>query len=257
MPCLQTWLTVGYGVFPLHGMANYGSVRFTFGSFSTGYSTWYFFLVPLRPRFQVNRTVTKMWSVNSADHGLAGENCPYLRHLTVDKQKRTARFKSAQPGKDRTQLFWTSAPFLTTQKWLYHCLLRKYRRSSHWYQRSRSSESLMGWRGMKKFFTSHGSRGGRAAWLTEMELKSWFNEIYFMRIFQRSTVLWSAVNLHPKARQRSCAENPNMPQRRNPGNAYHCSWINRRFNCFHWFNMTNKHDYDNIWCIWVLLIILY
>ncbi len=32
-----------YGPFPLHGTARYGSVRFTFGGFSTGYCTWYFF----------------------------------------------------------------------------------------------------------------------------------------------------------------------------------------------------------------------
>ncbi len=31
------------GAFPLHGTARYGSVRFTFGGFSTGYCTWYFF----------------------------------------------------------------------------------------------------------------------------------------------------------------------------------------------------------------------
>ncbi len=35
------------------------------------------FLVPLRSRFQVNRTVTKTWRVNSADHWLAGENRHY------------------------------------------------------------------------------------------------------------------------------------------------------------------------------------
>lgn len=110
------------------------------------------FLVPLRSRFQVNRTVTKKWSVNSADHRLAGKNCPYLLHLTVDKQKRTARFKSAQPGKDRTQVFWSSAPFLTTPKWLYHCLLRKYRHSSHWYQRSRSKRELDGVTRNENFF---------------------------------------------------------------------------------------------------------
>ncbi len=36
----------------------YGTVRFTFGGFSTGYCTWYF-LVPPRPGFQAIRTVTK------------------------------------------------------------------------------------------------------------------------------------------------------------------------------------------------------
>ncbi len=39
------------GAFPLHGTAWYGSVRFTFGGFSTGYCacTWYFFSTTLVP----------------------------------------------------------------------------------------------------------------------------------------------------------------------------------------------------------------
>ncbi len=70
---------VCYGACPLHGTARYGSVRFTFGVFSTGYCTWYLvlFLVPPRQRFQAIRTVTKTWRVNSADHWLAGENRHY------------------------------------------------------------------------------------------------------------------------------------------------------------------------------------
>ncbi len=49
------------GTFPLHGMARYGSVRFTFG----GVFQWVLylvpgtFLVPPRPGFQAIRTVTK------------------------------------------------------------------------------------------------------------------------------------------------------------------------------------------------------
>ncbi len=50
------------GAFPLHGTSRYGSVRFIFGRFSTGYCTWYLvpgtFLVPPRPGFQAIRTVT-------------------------------------------------------------------------------------------------------------------------------------------------------------------------------------------------------
>ncbi len=44
-----------------HCMVRHGTVRFTFGGFSTGYCTWYLilFLVPLRSRFHANRTVTK------------------------------------------------------------------------------------------------------------------------------------------------------------------------------------------------------
>ncbi len=33
-----------YGAFPLHGTARYGTLRFTFGGFSTGYCTWYLIL---------------------------------------------------------------------------------------------------------------------------------------------------------------------------------------------------------------------
>ncbi len=35
---------LSYGAFPLHGTARYGTVRFTFGGFSTGYCTWYLIL---------------------------------------------------------------------------------------------------------------------------------------------------------------------------------------------------------------------
>ncbi len=64
---------------------------------------------------------------------------------------------------------------------------------------------------------------------------------------QWSMVLWSVVNLHPKARGPSRVETPNTLSRRNPGNPYSCSWINRRFNCFHWFNVTNKHTTTTIY----------
>ncbi len=36
--------TLTNGAFPLHGTARYGTVRFTFGGFSTGYCTWYLIL---------------------------------------------------------------------------------------------------------------------------------------------------------------------------------------------------------------------
>ncbi len=67
------------GAFPLHGTARYGTVRFTFGGFSTGvlYLVPDTFLVPLRSRFHASRTVTKTLRVNSADHWLAGENRHY------------------------------------------------------------------------------------------------------------------------------------------------------------------------------------
>ncbi len=88
---------VTYGAFPLHGTAQYRSL-FLGGGGGGVHWTWYFFLVPPRPRFQANSTVTKTWRVNSADHWLAGENSHCLRHWTCDTgHNRPARFKSAQP----------------------------------------------------------------------------------------------------------------------------------------------------------------
>ncbi len=81
----------------------HGSVRLTFGEFSTGYRTGYLvlFSVPPHPRFQANRTITKTWRVNSSDPWLAGENHHCLRHWTCGtRHNRPARFKSAQPAKD-------------------------------------------------------------------------------------------------------------------------------------------------------------
>ncbi len=60
----------------------YGTVRFGTVHF-WGFFHWVLylvpgtFLVPPQPRFQANRTVTKTWRVNSADHRLAGENRHY------------------------------------------------------------------------------------------------------------------------------------------------------------------------------------
>ncbi len=98
------------GAFPLHGTARYGTVHF-WGVFHwVLYLVPDTFLVPLRSRFHASRTVTKTWRVNSADHWLAGEN----RHYCVTElatrdpplQPLPARFKSAQPAKDRTQLLF-------------------------------------------------------------------------------------------------------------------------------------------------------
>ncbi len=112
------------------------------------------FLVPPRPRFQAICTVTKTWRVNSTYHWLAGENRHYC-HWTCDTRPSStalpARFKSAQPAKDRTQLlFEQTHHFVSTKKCMFCCLLRKYTRSSRWSPRSGSSESFMGWRGIKK-----------------------------------------------------------------------------------------------------------
>ncbi len=99
------------GAFPLHGTAQFSTAHFW------GVFHWVqylvLFLVPPRPRFQASCTVTKTWRVNSADHWLAGENRHCLRHWTCGtRHNRAARFKSAQPVKDRTQLFWMSTPFV-------------------------------------------------------------------------------------------------------------------------------------------------
>ncbi len=54
-------------------------------------------------------------------------------NLRLQTQHRPARFKSAQPAKDRTQfLFEQTHLFVSTKKWLFRGLLRKYRRSSRW-----------------------------------------------------------------------------------------------------------------------------
>ncbi len=65
-----------------HCMVRHGTVRFGTVHF-WGVFHWVLylvpdtFLVPLQPRFQAIRTVTKTWRVNSADHWLAGENRHY------------------------------------------------------------------------------------------------------------------------------------------------------------------------------------
>ncbi len=87
-----------------HCMVRYGSVRVTFGGFSTRYSTWYLVLFLVPPRFQANRTVTKTWRVNSADHWLAREN----RHLTCGTRHKRHPLDLIKTG--RTQLFWESGP---------------------------------------------------------------------------------------------------------------------------------------------------
>ncbi len=93
-----------------YGMVRYGTVHF-WGVFHwVLYLVPDTFLVPLRSRFQASRTVTKTWRENSADHWLAGENRHYWTHWTCDTRPSStalpARFKSAQPAKDRMQLLF-------------------------------------------------------------------------------------------------------------------------------------------------------
>ncbi len=60
-----------------HCMVRHGTVHF-WGVFHwVLYLVPDTFLVPLRSRFHANRTVTKTWRVNSADHWLAWENRHY------------------------------------------------------------------------------------------------------------------------------------------------------------------------------------
>ncbi len=69
------WAIVIMALF--HCMVRHGTVHF-WGVFHwVLYLVPDTFLVPLRSRFQVSRTVTKTWCVNSADHWLAGENRHY------------------------------------------------------------------------------------------------------------------------------------------------------------------------------------
>ncbi len=108
----------------------YGTVRFGTVHF-WGVIHWVLylvpgtFLVPPRPGFQAIRTVTKTWRVNSADHWLAGENRHYC--VTELATHRPARFKSAQPVKERTQLLFEQTHlFVSTKKCMFRCLLRMF-----------------------------------------------------------------------------------------------------------------------------------
>ncbi len=91
-----------------HGTVRYGSLL---GGFPLGTvpGTWYFFSTT-SVEVPSSRTVTKTWRVNSADHWMAGEKSSLLRHWTCDTRPSStalpARFKSAQPAKDRTQLLF-------------------------------------------------------------------------------------------------------------------------------------------------------
>ncbi len=88
-----------------HGTVRYGSLL---GGFPLGTvpGTWYFFSTT-SVEVPSSRTVTKTWRVNSADHWMAGENRHYcITELATRDPPLPARFKSAQPAKDRTQLLF-------------------------------------------------------------------------------------------------------------------------------------------------------
>ncbi len=77
------------------------------------------FLVPPWPRYQANRTVTKSWRVNSADHWLAGENSHCLRHWTCGTRlnRPLDLNQHSQRRIDRNCFEWAHLS-LTTKKWL-------------------------------------------------------------------------------------------------------------------------------------------
>ncbi len=96
------------GAFPLHGTARYGSLL---GGFPLGTvpGTWYFFSttsaeVPSEPYRYQNVMCKLCWSL------IGRRKSSLLRHWTCDTRPSStalpARFKSAQPAKDRTQLLF-------------------------------------------------------------------------------------------------------------------------------------------------------
>ncbi len=102
-----------YGAFPLHGTVRYGTVRYgsLLGGFPLGTvpGTWYFFSttsveIPSEPYRYQNVTCKLCWSL------IGRRKLSLLRHWTCDTRPSStalpARFKSAQPAKDRTQLLF-------------------------------------------------------------------------------------------------------------------------------------------------------
>ncbi len=99
------WLMALFHCMVRHGTVRHGSLL---GGFPLGTvpGTWYFFSTT-SVEVPSSRTVTKTWRVNSADHWMAGENRHYcVTELATRDPPLPARFKSAQPAKDRTQLLF-------------------------------------------------------------------------------------------------------------------------------------------------------
>ncbi len=134
-PTILWILRIRTYAFPLHGTARYGSLL---GGFPLGTvpGTWYFFSttsaeVPSVPYRYQNVTCKLCWSL------IGRRESSLLRHWTCDTRPSStalpARFKSAQPAKERTQLlFLQTHIFASTTNYLFRCLLRKFRRSSRW-----------------------------------------------------------------------------------------------------------------------------
>ncbi len=102
------WSDESNGAFPLHGTVRYGSLL---GGFPLGTvpGTWYFFSTtsaegPSEPYRYQNVTCKLYWSL------IGRRESSLLRHWTCDTRPSStalpARFKSAQPAKDRTQLLF-------------------------------------------------------------------------------------------------------------------------------------------------------
>ncbi len=107
-PILQTFLMALFHCMVRHGTVRYGSLL---GGFPLGTvpGTWYFFSttsaeVPCEPYRYQNVTCKLCWSL------IGLRKSSLLRHWTCDTRPsstaRPARFKSAQPAKDRTQLLF-------------------------------------------------------------------------------------------------------------------------------------------------------
>ncbi len=104
---------IAYGAFPLHGTARYGSIRFTFGGFSTGYCTWYFFSttsaeVPSEPYHYQNVTCKLCWSL------IGRRESSLLRQYTCDMRP-IDPLSTASEGADAAFVS-TNAPFCINHK---------------------------------------------------------------------------------------------------------------------------------------------
>ncbi len=97
-----------------HGTVRYGSLL---GGFPLGTvpGNWYF-LVPNSVEVHASRTVTKTWHCKLCWSLIGLRESSLLRHWTCDTRPSStalpARFKSAQPAKDRTQLLFKQTHIL-------------------------------------------------------------------------------------------------------------------------------------------------
>ncbi len=160
--CVCVYIYVSIYIY-IYIYIRYGSVRLTFGGFSTGYSTWYLvlFLVPPWLRFQANCTITKTWRVNSADHWLAEENRHCLRHWTCGmRRNRPAILNQHSQWRIERNCFEWAHLYFNNQKMAVSLFVEEVQTVLSLIAEERISECLMERRRIKKFFRSHGSRGG-------------------------------------------------------------------------------------------------